>query len=211
MSYIFNPLQNEGFIPIIESQKVSDHKYTLASNSPLDPNIGDFWDEINDQGLVQQWFWNGNYWLSKQEYQHFIEGFVSYNQSSFRFANNCNLYVKQARLISRMDSDISPGGNFDSNANYWEVLPRLLIGGSGDNPLPNASILSTKGRTYRQYGNIFLTSSPINTLITIAPNGNEPDLNGFSLARGASYVGSKFGSPPDLYITLILLCNFARA
>lgn len=213
MTYLFNPLQNEGFIPIVEqaiSSRGLGYEHPPSAVPPTQPNKSDRWTEITDEkDWIESWFWNGTYWLSKQEYQHFTNGSANFSSNNFRFANNYNLLVKKFRIISRMDGDLSPGGQLDSNTNYWDFSPHLLIGGSGAVPIPNAPVLSTKGRTYSYFANVFLTSNELNLLISITSGENNPDNSG-GFPRGMSCIGTKTGNPPNMDVDAVVLCNFAR-
>lgn len=45
---------------------VNGTRYSISSTPPTSPVRGDKWDEIDaNLDLVQQWFWNGTYWLSR--------------------------------------------------------------------------------------------------------------------------------------------------
>jgi hypothetical protein len=67
---------------------VTNRRYPASSTPPVNPIRGYFWTEIDGNGdLVQEWFWNGTYWLSSQT--HFFEisdTSVGTNTVNFYFA-----------------------------------------------------------------------------------------------------------------------------
>lgn len=202
MSYIFNPLQNEGFIPVAEqavSSRGLGYEHPSSALPPIDPNKGDRWIEISEEGnWIQNWFWNGAYWLSQNDTNATNQDAYLTNNGQgatipLIFTNNANIFITKFRFNGRMDGDVSPGGTTDSNANYWN-FNYLLVAGGGSRPIPNSEILTTKLRSYSQFSNIFITSKPINSHIIVAPNGSDPD-NG-SFPRCFFAIAEKVGSPP---------------
>lgn len=43
------------------------YKHTRSSTAPVNPTVGDTWDEMTTLGIfILTWFWNGSHWLSCQ-------------------------------------------------------------------------------------------------------------------------------------------------
>lgn len=215
MKTIVNPFTG-GLIAVPKSNiDLGTKKHTRATTPPTNPTVGDTWDELDASGiLVMQWFWNGLNWLSVQPYEHRVETnntltATSFAGSQFVFSGNYNLLIQRYRQICRIEGAISPGGATDSITNYWTFSPRLVTGG-GASTFANAPVLSLEGKTYSQFFSVFITSGIINTQITVAPTGSEPD-NTNTVARGFGVAYTKIGTPPNLSnFCATLTCRFVR-
>ncbi len=192
--------------PIAQSVIVS----TTPPNNPVINQT--LWWNPDEQ---MQWFWNGTYWLSTILYSHnsplLTLNSTSTSQVPFQFAGNYNLFLERFRVAGRLDAEISPGSSgIDSNINYWSFNLRSIIGGSSSFIIPGTEF-SMQGRTYGgNFKNVFLTLHNINTHLIAAPNGNNPDNNN-ELGRGIAFGWNKFGSVPNMAITMFTAqCRFAR-
>lgn len=71
MSYIFNPLQNEGFIPVgeqVNNNTLESYSYPPSVNPPIEPKKNYTWIQITPQGdWVEEWLWSGQHWLSTRK------------------------------------------------------------------------------------------------------------------------------------------------
>ena len=215
-----NPIRKKGnqLIPFFTQVNLGENTHTRSVEPPENPKIGDTWDELDNFKIyLNTWAWNGIFWVSTSYHQEvvlannlFSSNFYANNQ--FSFANNYNLLLKQIRIIGRIEGGTSPGGEPNSDDNYWNFRFNQMIGGSGAVDFPNSPTLTTKGRTYRgAYRNLFLTSSPINTLFRVAMFGDEPD-DSSEHPRGFSLLGDRINNPPNVVaMTAIFTCQFARS
>lgn len=116
MTYVFNPLQNEGLIPLAKPKEVEDIR---SKTPPLNPVIGQYWDEIDDdENFVQTWFWNDTYWLSKPYSTHIpFGGANNYNgvtQGQPFYTLSYNLYLIKYTSCFYSNSDLN-------EIDYWRL------------------------------------------------------------------------------------------
>jgi hypothetical protein len=193
---------------------IANRRYPASTTPSINPIRGYFWSEIDSNGdLVQDWFWNGTYWLSTFPYFHPISASsvasATFVPSSFNFANNYNLFLERCRIIGRIEGAVSPGGATDSATNYYDFIPRLVVGGTSAT-IVNAPTISLQNRTYTQFSSIFLTSAVINTHIPVGATGVEPDAT-TTIARGFGFTINKTNTPPNItQFVATLNCRFAR-
>jgi hypothetical protein len=97
---------------IINSRRTFDQQ-----GVPLNPNRGDIWRERDvNSDLVEQWFWNGTYWLSTRT---FTEDFVRQGTITSRsdymkvVSYTYNIFVTEIRVSTKVGTT-----GFDAS-NYW--------------------------------------------------------------------------------------------
>ena len=195
MSYIFNPLQNEGFIPV--ARQVESYKPARGSLPPINPNQGQIWQQIDPENsdFISEWAWNGTYWLSTQKY--FLQGINTVNNlinsvgdyGSAVFAQGIYSYFVDTHIISgRLIGD-----PHDAN-NYWKFIWQIRANGFSTDCAVSSSFNNITG-----YHNQKVVHLPIKTYF----NKNTYNL-GF--ANGIEKVGNPldlFGSSNQIVVKLV--------
>ncbi len=99
---------------------------SAASADPFaSPSIGSLWTEVTATGqFVEDWYWNGTYWLSKQKYNASAETEASASLDlPLAVPITTNLFLNTLTVDYRTN-----GGNNDATR-YWTVqLQRINTG-----------------------------------------------------------------------------------
>lgn len=119
MKTIVNPFSG-GLITVPNSSAdLGTKKHTRSATPPSSPIVGDTWEELDNIGnLVMEWFWNGTYWLSKQQ----IPAQINYGL----YSSNINVFSSHVLrrdfniFIERLLSGWFAGSPNDAN-NYWTI------------------------------------------------------------------------------------------
>lgn len=174
----------------IEPGIINGRRLFDQSVVPTNQNRGDIWRERDGNGdLVEEWFWNGTYWLSEKQT---VE--VGFNTSSnIEIASptplraNYNLYLQYANY------SVQSAGLFD-DLNYWQIELRRMSS-TGVRTVINT--LSITPAVATAYANL---STTINTHFNV-------DLLALKQLR---YGLTKVGNPGTLIGTAMLTYQFAR-
>lgn len=131
MSYIFNPLQSEGFIPVVEQASSRGLGYEHPPNAlpPIDPRKGDRWTEITEEGdWVQSWFWNStiNRWLSVQEHKMEAKDASINNNAAKGLGGHSHTVDADLFFIKTMYTYYPVGGGTLDVNNYWNFNLKFI-------------------------------------------------------------------------------------
>lgn len=164
MSYVFNPLQNEGFVPVVEER----YAPAYGSISPVNPKPGHIWNEITKEGeWIQSWFWNPtlNRWLSVQEYKMEAKD-VSVNNNATKGLGGHSHTVDADLFFIKAMYTYYPvgGGSLDTNS-YWNFSVRFISNNE------ETSFTSTQTPPSRDFVQAKITT-PIDTLLVASENNN---------------------------------------
>lgn len=106
--------------------------YRGVAPYPVTPAVGDTWEELDATGnWIQNWFWNGAYWLSQQVYQqsstnpNLTTAGTGTGLLGYGFAvenSNFNLF------ILAMEAAIFTSNNSTSGSNWTWRLDRISTG-----------------------------------------------------------------------------------
>lgn len=124
-----------------------------SETAPVNPAFKQYWIEVSSGGLfINEWFWNGTHWLSKQiivlSCPLAFGASTSGSAGLTPFSNlNYNIFLIEYSLKLRIDS-------INNNTNYWNLnfvrfnnngIPTNINGGSFStiNELPNVEIKTT--------------------------------------------------------------------
>jgi hypothetical protein len=124
-----NPIYKKGnqllpFGAASSNVDLGDRSYTASQSEPTNPNPGDYWDQIDENNLlVDEWFWNGVYWLSRQKFSHAsnptsISSTVTNLIAPFPVQPNTDLFVESWQAQARV------GGATSASA-YWRFKLKL--------------------------------------------------------------------------------------
>lgn len=143
---------------------------------PALPATGEVWDELDNlNNLVNQWFWNGTYWLSQQIYEkeHIISSLGTGTGYVWSVPIENNIFFKTFQLTFN-------AGALQNNTSFWSIK---LYRNPGDVLL---STLETKSMSI-EFNNVQSTlnfhlnlSSPVTKGLTfvVNPTGSPGGFNG---------------------------------
>lgn len=143
------------------------------------PNVGDTWEELDVTGLwIEEWFWNGTYWLSNKlsQYNSYISITNPYSANpyywDFSLAANTNIYLKRVVMSVLMST---PG----SATNKWTWnLSRRAINDSNtaivtfENQNPNANTWAQILTPVNQHINVAATQAAVIRLTEVRTGTN---------------------------------------
>jgi hypothetical protein len=102
-----------GFVPVTEQV------YRGPAPYPYQVAVGRVWEELNGTGqFVQRWFWNGNYWLSEQEYGEFATVNAINATSSVRLTPSSD--ITSNLFLTRIYGYLIVNGT-SSATQYWTL------------------------------------------------------------------------------------------
>jgi hypothetical protein len=186
-------------------------------SAPSSPSRGQTWRERDSNNdFVQDWFWNGTYWLSTREYiavynngTATLSATSSANPVSFAHTLPANIFVKDFTVSARVESASSPGGAIDTASSYW-TFDVLTITAASSAIVSGAPTLSMQNGTWSAFYNLRLDSTAINTFITNTPTASVNNSN--TVARSFGFTATKAGSASNLTrVSCVIRYQLARA
>lgn len=171
---------------------IVNRRYPASSTPPLNPIRGYFWTEIDgNSDLVQEWFWNGNYWLSTQTFEY---QFVNTSFSASAATVNRNKIDTAYSLWFVRSFGTFLLSTLNDSSNYWTFN---LFSPPVSDPLLFDS------RPYSTLGAFLNFSIPFNLFIPLSTLTN-------SSHRRMQAQVTKTGSPGNIEIFGGLIYRYAR-
>lgn len=164
MTYLFNPLQDEGFIPIVEENYKPNQSFIV----PVNPSAGYVWNEITEEGeWIQSWFWNPtlNRWLSVQEYKMEVKDASINNNATKGLGGHSHIVDADLFFIKAMYTYYPVGGGSLDTNSYWNFSVRFISNNE------ETSFTSTQTPPSRDFVQAKITT-PIDTLLVASENNN---------------------------------------
>lgn len=195
MTYIFNPLQNEGFVPV--AKQIENYQPARGFAPPLNPNRGQIWQQIDlvNNDFVAEWFWNGTYWLSTQRY--LLQGINTVNNLTNSVGDYGSATFPQGIYSYFIDTHIISGrliGEPHDENNYWKFVWQLRANGFSTDCAVSSSFNNITG-----FHNQKVIHLPIKTYFS-------RNTYNLGFANGIQKVGNPldlFGSSNQLMIRLV--------
>lgn len=139
-------------------------KHTRGSIAPINPSIGDTWEEETTLGLwVRAWFWNGTFWLSVQEFRKdsSVTNISANTTVYYDLPVDSNVFVTSFKISMLV-------GATNTAAAYWNFALSRATGATTSVSI--ATALSTNGQAINAW---YTTAFAINTHINIATSGSK--------------------------------------
>jgi hypothetical protein len=187
-------------MPLSQPAKIPG--FTVGNIQPINPIIGDIWIERdNVQGYKNEWFWNGSYWLSTNNYIGATASLtnLSSNSNGARLCTQA-FGLKYNVFLSSLNYSVYPTATQDVN-NYWAIQ----VAGISPRGTPitivqdNTILFASQVKPSELYLN---KSLAVNTLLNFNTGSSYPNIQIYL---------TKIGSPAGgCYLHASLVCNLAR-